>query len=164
LFDKFLGLPTHILVLHFTVVLVPLVAIVTIAVFLRTEWRKKYAGWMALLNVLMLALTFVTVRAGWDFQHRFRVQGDPTTPTYSHEDYGKDLLWVMIGFAAMAVIAWWIGRLPNLPPLLNLGLGGLVAAIAVASIVLTVLAGHTGAESSWKRFIKSSDRQMHANS
>jgi hypothetical protein len=160
LFDTFMGLPTHILVLHFTVVLVPLSAFATIAVFLRTEWRKKYAGWLAILNVAMLAVTFVTVRAGWDFQHRFRILGDTETPGDNHENLGKALLWIMVALAALAVIAWWICRMPNLAPVVGLGVGGLVASVAVASIVLTALAGHTGAKTTYADFIKSTDKKM----
>jgi hypothetical protein len=160
LFDKFLGLPTHILVLHFTVVLVPIVALVTIAVFLRPTWRKRWAGWVAILDVAMLALTFVTVRAGWDLESRYRVEGDTETPGFNHETLGKALLWIMVALAPMAVLAWWVSRIPNLSPGVNLGLGGLVASIAVASIVLTALAGHTGAEASWTDFIKFSDKQI----
>lgn len=160
MFDTFMGLPTHILVLHFTVVLVPLSAFATIAVFLRTEWRKKYAGWLAMLNVAMLAVTFVTVRAGWDFQHRFRILGDTETPGDNHENLGKALLWIMVALAALAVIAWWICRMPNLTPVVGLGLGGLVASVAVASIVLTALAGHTGAKTTYADFIKSTDKKI----
>jgi hypothetical protein len=160
LFDKFLGLPTHILVLHFTVVLVPLVALVTIAVFLRATWRKRWVGWVAILDVAMLALTFVTVRAGWDLESRYRVEGDTDTPGFNHETLGKALLWIMVALAPTAVLAWWVSRIPNLSPVVNLGLGGFVASIAVASIVLTALAGHTGAEASWTDFIKFSDKAL----
>jgi len=160
LLDKFLGLPTHILVLHFTVVLVPLVALVTIAVFLRPTWRKRWAGWVAILDVAMLALTFLTVRAGWDLESRYRVEGDTETPGFNHETLGKALLWIMLALAPTALLAWWVSRIPNLSSGVNLGLGGLVASIALASIVLTAFAGHTGAEASWKDFIKFSDKQI----
>jgi uncharacterized membrane protein len=158
LFNTFMGLPVHILVLHFTVVLVPIVALMTIAVFLRASWRKQWAGWAAILNVGMLVLTFVTVKAGWDLEGRYRGMGDSDTPGFNHEKLGKALLFIMLGLAPLAVLAWWVGKLSALSPAVNLGLGGLVASTAVASIVLTVLAGHTGAEASWKDFVKSSDK------
>ena len=47
-FDTIFGLPTHTLVNHAAVVLVPLAAIATIAVALRPRWRERYAGWMVL--------------------------------------------------------------------------------------------------------------------
>jgi hypothetical protein len=49
---------------------------------------------------------------------------------------------------------------PNLPPFVGMGLGGVVAVLAVVSIVFTAVTGHTGAESSWKDFIKGSDKKL----
>src|SRR4051812_31992980 len=72
MFDTFLGLPLHVLVLHFTVVLVPISAIATTAVFLYRPWRAAYGARMVVGNLAMLALTFVTVRAGLDLQARYR--------------------------------------------------------------------------------------------
>jgi hypothetical protein len=160
LLDTFMGLPVHILILHATVVLVPLVGLVTIAVFLWPAWRKKFAAPVALLNVVMLALTWATVRSGEDFKHRFRIQGDTRTPEYDHERWGKDLLWWVLALAIVAVLVWGIGRLPNLPGVVGIGLGSVVAVLAVVSIVFTAVTGHTGAEGNWKGFIKSSDKRI----
>jgi uncharacterized membrane protein len=161
LFDTFMGLPLHILVVHFTVVLVPLSAIATIAVFLRPAWRKRYAAPIAILNVLMLALTFVTVQAGGDFEDRFRAEGDKLTPRFHHEDYANVLIWVVVALAVLSVVGWWVSRGTNASPALAMSVGGLVAVVAVAAIVLTVLTGHTGSESAWKDFVTSTDKTLH---
>ncbi|HVE26669.1 MAG TPA: hypothetical protein VNC22_14770, partial [Sporichthya sp.] len=68
MFDSFLGLPLHVLVLHFTVVLVPLGAMATVAVMVRHDWRARFLPHVAAGNVALLALTFVTVRAGLALQ------------------------------------------------------------------------------------------------
>jgi hypothetical protein len=48
-----------------------------------------------------------------------------------------------------------------------LGPAGAVSLLAVSSIVIVVLTGHTGAKSHWQDFIKSSDKMItkkkHAN-
>jgi uncharacterized membrane protein len=160
LLDTFMGLPVHILILHATVVLVPLVALVTIAVFLWPAWRRKFAVPVAILNVAMLALTWATVRSGEDFKHRFRIQGDTRTPEYDHERWGRDLLWWVLALTIVAVLVAALSRIPNLPGFLGIGLGGAVAALAVVSIAFTVVTGHTGAEGNWKGFIKSSDKRI----
>ncbi|HEY2831264.1 MAG TPA: DUF2231 domain-containing protein [Sporichthyaceae bacterium] len=160
MFDTFMGLPVHILILHATVVLVPLVSVITIAVFLWPAWRTKFAGPVAILNVVILATTFATVRSGLKFKDRFRIMGDQSTPEYSHERWGKDLLWWVLALAIVAVLVYAVGRVPNLPPFVGMGLGGVVAVLAVVSIVFTAVAGHTGAEASYKGIIKSSDKKI----
>src|SRR3954447_21202831 len=152
-----MGLPVHILILHATVVLVPLVSILTIAVFVWPAWRAKFALPVAGLNVAMLALPRATVESGEDFKDRFRVQGDKFTPEYDHERWGKDLLWWVLALTIVAVIVAAAGRVPNLPPFIGMGLGGVVAVLAIVSIVFTAVTGHTGAEGNWKGFVKSSD-------
>ena len=157
MFDTFLGLPLHVLVLHFTVVLVPLSAMATIAVFLRRPWREAYAGRLAAANAAMLVLTFVTVRAGLALQDRYQSIGDSGVPRYDHEDLGKALLWVVLALAVASAAAWLATRQATVPAAASLGLGALAGALAVAAIVLTVLTGHTGSESHWKAFIDNTD-------
>jgi hypothetical protein len=160
LFDTFMGLPVHILILHATVVLVPLVSVITIAVFLWPAWRAKFAGPVAILNVIMLAVTFATVRSGLKFKDRFRIMGDKSTPEFSHERWGKDLLWWVLALAIVSVLVFAISRVPNLPVFIGTGLGAVVAVLAVVAIVFTAVAGHTGAEASYKGIIKSSDKKI----
>jgi len=155
-----MGLPVHILILHATVVLVPLVSVITIAVFLWPAWRAKFAGPVVILNVVLLAITFATVRSGLKFKDRFRIMGDKRTPEFSHERWGKDLLWWVLALTIAAVLVYAIGRVPNLPTFIGTGLGGIVAVLAVVSIVFTAVAGHTGAEASYKGIIKSSDKKI----
>lgn len=160
MFDTFMGLPVHVLVLHFTVVLVPLSAFATIAVAVRSELRAKFAAPLAGLNLVMLILTFVTVRAGLDFKDRFAAEGDTETPKYDHETFGKALLWIMVALAIASIGVLAASRKSDLAPSIGMGLGGVVALLAVASIVLTVITGHTGSESNWKDFVKYTDKKL----
>lgn len=156
MFDTFMGLPLHVLVLHFTVVLVPLSAVLTGAVFLHRPWREAHAGRVAAVNVAMLALTFATVRAGLALQDRYRSIGNDGVPRYDHEELGETLLWVMLALTAATLLAWLATRRAAVPAIAGFWLGAVVAALAVASIVLTVLTGHTGSESHWKDFVDNS--------
>jgi uncharacterized membrane protein len=142
LFDTFMGLPIHVLVSHFVVVLIPLTAVATIAVALRKAWREKYAAPLAAGNVAMLALTFVTMRAGEDLKDRYRGLGDAQTPKFDHEKLGQTLVWIMVALAVVSLAIW------------------VVALLATSSVVFAVLAGHTGAESRWKEFVQNSDKQL----
>jgi len=154
MFDTFMGLPLHVLVLHFTVVLVPISAIATAAVFMSRRWCEAYAGRLVVVNLAMLALTFVTVRAGLALQDRYRGIGDNTVPHNDHEELGKILLWIMVALAAATVVAWLATRRAEIPEPAGLSLGMVIASLAVASIVVTILAGHTGSKSHWEDFVK----------
>jgi fatty acid desaturase len=160
LFDTFMGLPIHILVSHFTVVLVPFSAMAVIAVSLRKAWREKYAGPLAAMNVAMLALTFVTVRAGLNLKLRYRASGDTETPKFNHETLGQTLLWIMVALAVVSLLTWAVGRMGTVPPAAAIALAGVVALLATSSIVFVTLAGHTGAKTQWEEFIQGSDKQL----
>lgn len=155
-----MGLPVHILVSHFVVVLIPLSAMATIAIAVRKPWRDKYAMPLAIGNVLMLALTFVTMRAGEDLKDRYRGLGSTQTPKFDHEKLGQTLLWIMVALAVASLIIWALEPMRAVAPVAVLGLAGVVVLLAASSIVFSVLAGHTGAESHWKEFVQSSDKQL----
>jgi hypothetical protein len=147
----------HVLVLHFTVVLVPITAVATTAVFLYGPWREAYGGRMVVANLVMLALTFVTVRAGLDLENRYRTIGNSAVPRNDHEALGRTLLWIVLALAIATVCAWSVGRRTNLPEAAGLGIGVVVGALAVASLVFTVLTGHTGSKSHWEDFVKTTN-------
>jgi hypothetical protein len=156
-FDTFLGLPLHVLVLHFTVVLVPLTAVATPCVFLHRPWREKYAGRMAAVNAAMVVLTFVTVRAGLALQDRYQRIGNNDVPRYDHQELGETLLWIVLALAVATALAWVGSRRSGLPAGAARGMGAMVAGLAVAAVVFTVLTGHTGSESHWKDFVTNSN-------
>lgn len=160
MFDTFLGLPLHILVSHFVVVLIPLSAMATIAVCLRKAWREKYVMPLAIGNVAMLALTFATVRAGQDLKYRYRAFGDTQTPKFNHEKLGQTLLWIMVALAVVSLVIWALEPMRAVAPAAVLGLAGVVVLLAASSIVITTLAGHTGAKTQWQDFVQNSDKQL----
>ena len=161
MYDTFMGLPLHVLLLHFTVVLVPLSALASAAVFLRASWREKFAVPMVAVNAAMLGLTFVTVQAGQKLQNRFIWTGDTAVPRDDHETFGRALLWLVLALTIVTLLAALAQR-KGVPAAAGLGIGGVVAGLAVASTVLTVLAGHTGSKSHWEDFVDNTEASSSA--
>jgi membrane protein required for beta-lactamase induction len=158
-FDTFTGLPTHILVSHFAVVLIPIGATATIAVVLRKAWREKFAGLLALGNIGLLAMAFVTLRAGEDLMDRYRELGDEQTPKFDHESLGRTLVWIMLATTVASLLVWAVQPMRTKAPAAVLGLAAVVVALSVTTLVYSYLAGHTGSESHWKEFIENSNDQ-----
>lgn len=163
MFDSFMGLPVHVLVLHFAVVLIPIGAAFTALVFLKSSLRAKVVtvpmisrapaevpmgALAAMLNIGLLVLTFVTVRAGYALQSKL----DPSkenVPNNDHEKYGELLLWIVLALAIVSVITYAVSRMDNFAPTALTGLAAVVAALALATVAMTIITGHTGSDSHW---------------
>jgi hypothetical protein len=102
MFDTLNGLPVHALVVHATVVLVPLMSIVTVIVAFRDRLREKYAGWVALVDLVLIGLVFVTKLSGERLQKRLG-----GNIAIEHGRLGSSLIWFAIGLfvAALLVVA-----------------------------------------------------------
>ncbi len=138
-------LPIHPLVVHAAVVLIPLSALALIAVILVRKWRPHYA-WLAVGGTVVGALA--AVGAKFSGQQLADQVGLPTR----HYQMGTILFFVALGLAVSAVV-WWLlqlrGRSKDADTPATKVLGIITAVLAVAALVLTVLAGHSGAESVW---------------
>lgn len=141
--DLVFGLPVHPLVVHAVVVLLPLGALMVVALFAVKRWRAPMA-WPT-LGVLAVATVSAFLAAGSGEALEQRV-GDPG----AHADWGERL---QITSAVLLVVAgiWLVTvarrRESTLPTTI---LGAAAVAVSVVTLVLTVLTGHSGSEAAWK--------------
>ena len=148
--DTIFGLPIHPLIVHATVVLVPLAAV---SVLLSTLWPRfrAWAGWgPAALSVVALALVPLSTSSGEELEHRL---GGGSPLIEKHAELGDMLLWWVLPLAVLAAAAWWLrrsGRLTDARGGLSLALTGLSVVAAVGTLVMVVLIGHSGATAVWK--------------
>lgn len=144
-FDTVTGLPLHPLVVHLTVVLLPLSAVAMILLVLVPRLRVRYASITAVLAIVGGVSALVAKESGEALAHRV---GEPG----QHAQYGDWLGAAGPGFALL-VAAWYLAQRMSRSRETGAGavlaLGVVTAAAAVAVIVLTVLAGHSGAERVW---------------
>jgi hypothetical protein len=144
MFDTIFGLPMHVLLVHAAVTLLPAAALATIAVVVRPAWRARYVSWMAVLNLAILGLTFVTVRSGLALFDRL----DQIEVARRHRDLGNILLWLVVAFAAACVVLWLVQRARQ--PMLTAAVAVLVVLLAGATGVQAILVGHSGSTAVWK--------------
>jgi hypothetical protein len=142
MFDTFQGLPLHALVVHATVVLVPLMCLLTVLVAVRPRLREKYAWWTFAGDVVVVALVYVTMESGEDLKDR--LGASPAIDR--HEDLGKQLIWFVLALAVTALIV----ALTTGKGAVAAGGGTLVSAVAAVLVLIWVVRiGHTGAEAVW---------------
>jgi len=148
--DLITGLPWHPLIIHGVVVLVPLAAIGVVLVMFIPKIRRTYSP--LVLGTLYVAtiFAFLATQSGEALAERV---GLPNP----HATQGERLLYVVVAFSILFTI-WFALEysvriqkvVPSaIQPVLNV----IIPITAIASIVLTVLVGHSGAEASWKNRI-----------
>lgn len=152
MFDTFNGLPVHALVLHAAVVLVPLMAVLTVAVALVARLRVRGAWPVVAGNVVTLATVFVTQQSGEQLQARL----PPTPLIQTHADLGGTMTVFMVGLLVASVLVALVRRRT----------GGVVMAMAALSVVAAVAAtvwvvrvGDSGATAVWKDVIVSTTQR-----
>jgi cytochrome b involved in lipid metabolism len=143
-FDLVFGLPLHVLVNHAVVVLIPLGALAMILMVFVPRLRKSFSYVSAGITLLGAVAATVAAQSGEALSERVGYPG-------VHEEWGETL--VPVAWALVAVSVVWV-VLPRFTGK-AVRVGQIVASVAVvglsvASIVFVILAGHSGAEVTWK--------------
>ena len=147
MFDLITGLPVHPLISHAVVIVVPLAAIGALILTFIPKWRTTYSP-LVLIAVLFSPISaFIATQSGEALSERV---GLPK----SHSTLGDRLAFVVLAFAIVFSIWLAIERSARVrkkvPKVLQQVIKVLVPILAIASLILTVLVGHSGAEASWK--------------
>ena len=109
MFDTVSGLPVHALVIHAVVVLLPLMALVTIAFTARPRWRPALP-WAILGNLVALGSAYVAVQSGEKLQTRLSVQAQQPIAT-EHGDLGASMPYFAVALVVASVLAYLlVGR------------------------------------------------------
>jgi uncharacterized membrane protein len=145
-FDVQFGLPLHPLTVHVPVVLLPLGALAVLLLLLVPRWRAPLA-WPTVAVLGIAAVGSLAAKLSGEALAQ-RV-GDPG----QHQELGNWLVamaWILFA----ATLAWWLWQRKRLKQRRTTGVVGLIvgillATVAVAALIVTVLTGHTGATSVW---------------
>ncbi len=148
MFDTVSGLPVHVLVVHAVVVLLPLMAIVTVAVAVVPRWRRAAPVAVA-GDAVVLGLAWVATESGENLQARLQqLSGSPVAQ--EHADRGDLVPWFALALLVAAVLAWAGRRIAVLVPV-SIVATVLAGAAAIGWVFLT---GESGAEAVWSELIR----------
>ncbi|WP_329002279.1 hypothetical protein OHA18_04225 [Kribbella sp. NBC_00709] len=152
MFERFGDLPLHVLVIHLTVVLLPVAALTLIAFAVVPKWRRLLRWPALVLGVGALVCAFVAKESGQAF-----VNAVPTLAkaVALHEKRGDLLFWYCLIFAVVAVAAFLLlagvtGDKATSSRPLELVTQAAVVVIAVLVIWQTVRTGDAGARAVWE--------------
>jgi uncharacterized membrane protein len=150
------GLPLHPLVVHATVVLVPLAALTVLLAAVLPRFRR-WAGWLPLLLAAgALVVTPLATSTGENLEH----QSAENALVQRHAELGGLLIWWVAPLFALALVAYVLARRRSergsgtlgagpAPRWLVVGLTVLGIVIPLGTLVQVVLIGHSGAQAVW---------------
>lgn len=154
MFDKISGLPAHPLLVHATVVLIPLLILVTLGYALLPRLRPRL-DWAVVLLALAAPVTVVLARlSGQKFEARLFAGGQVPAGVLRHQNYANRLLLVVLLLAVLALLMVLVteGRRRQKLPLHAL-VPLLVTVLAVVAVIpagyYVYRTGETGATAVW---------------
>ncbi|PFG15608.1 cytochrome b5-like protein [Propionicimonas paludicola] len=140
------GLPLHPLVVHFAVVLVPVAALGLLLLVLFSRLADRFGVLALLVLAVGTAAAFVAKESGEDLAAKI---GRPA----EHATWGALLPWVAAGLWVAALIWFLLHRADRRANRGRSGatIGGalLTAALALVTVALSILVGHSGATAVW---------------
>lgn len=156
MFEKFLGLPLHPLVVHAAVVFVPLLVIAGIG-YASVPGLRRRLGWAALLlSVVAPAAALVAKKSGEKLQSALIAKHygpEILAKVAEHQGYGNRTFWFTLGLGlstGLLVLATsGHPRVADLPTWVRPLLAAGVVVFGVLSAVYVYLTGESGATAVW---------------
>lgn len=140
------GLPVHPLLVHATVVTLPLAATLLIASVLVPRLRTWAGPLPLLLALASLALVPLTTTSGKNLEKAIGT----SQAIKDHAALGEKVIWWSLGMVAVAAASYLIrlrGRTPATALTVAVAVLGVV--VGVGTIVQVGLTGHSGAQAVW---------------
>jgi hypothetical protein len=150
------GLPAHILLVHAVVVLVPLAALLTVAVAWWPTLRRRLGIITPIFTLVAAAFVPFTTHAGEWLEGRVA----HSDLIEKHAGYGDKVLpWAAL-LAAASVGVWLLGRYLDAHesarrPWITIVAGVVTTIIAAGAVVAVVRAGDSGAQATWQAQVSS---------
>ena len=143
------GLPLHVLVVHATVVLTPLAALVAVAYATWPKYRDRLRWPTAAAAVIAVGLVWAAYLSGNNFFSSPRFEhfsGALLDKIHTHQNYARTLRWIATAFGAVTLVAVWLHSRTGPARAV---LGALVVVGAVLTLVWTFLTGEAGTRAVW---------------
>ena len=181
--DKLFGLPAHPLFVHIPIVLLPLAALGVIVMAIKPAWHQRYRWAVLALGTAGTIGVVLAAQAGEQLGKRVNdVQGAKAASIWRHHrNLGETArnfgLLFFVLLAAFVLLPWWMERraaqttsgqttrastsapATNGPRdrWLRIAVTALAIAGAAVSVVTITQAGHSGSDTVWKDYVRSTN-------
>lgn len=147
--STFNGLPAHVLLVHFIVVLAPLTAILAIVCAVWPAARRRLTWLVLALAVITTILTPLTTDAGqWLEKHE-----DSSALLNAHTELGDTMLYFAIALLAAAVLLAFVhvreSRDKSVKPIARWIIAAIVIIAGLSTTVQVYRIGDSGAKATW---------------
>lgn len=143
------GLPAHVLLVHFVVVLIPLTALLAVLCAVWPAARRHLVWLVAALAVAVAAITPVTTEAGEWLEHR----SGPSEAVHVHAELGDTMPYFAVGLVVAAALLVAVHLLDRrgrtLPAIAAVVVAVVVVAASAAAVIQVYRVGDSGARSAW---------------
>mgnify|MGYP000880160118 CR=1 FL=1 len=154
--NKIGDLPAHPLLVHAPIVLLPIMALLTVAIVVRPAWRERFGWWVVAGNFAVMLMLFFATQSGEWLEGAQREAGEVSRTLESHAELGEatrnmaGLMWLFtLGLLAVPRFAGTKDNRPGWYKPATMILSGLSVVIAVLAVVWIVRTGHSGASEAW---------------
>ncbi|WP_188188162.1 DUF2231 domain-containing protein [Nonomuraea sp. SYSU D8015] len=158
MFDQILGLPAHPLIVHFAVVLTPVLVAVAAVYALVPRWRPYVAWAVVLLSLAAPAAVYAAKESGESLKAaRFATaDGELGARISAHEGFANPLLLSVLGLAAVSLLLVYVSRpardsvgRDRFGRVTTLILSGMTLVLAAVAGYYVFQAGDSGARAVW---------------
>lgn len=100
------GLPAHPLFVHLPVILIPSTIVAAIVFMARPEWFARYGIALALVSIVAMSSTFLTMQAGAALRGELHLQGAAASLISEHSQAAHILAIVYVAFTAILIVSF----------------------------------------------------------
>ena len=151
IFDLITGLPVHVFVTHAVVVLLPMAVVMLVLVVAFPRLRQNYRYPAVGIAIIGALSAIVAEQSGEALEARVGVAEE-------HSEWGEMLPPVAVALAVLSVIWLIVSRMSSSRgKILAAVIGGVVIIVGIVAVVITVLAGHSGADATWGDRVSGTD-------
>lgn len=161
--DSFGNIPSHPLLVHVPVVLVPLSMVATVLMVLLPSLRRRFGSLAVVILTIAFAGTIIAARSGSSLEKAYTAAGEAIPDVLKqHADMGTRLQFVVGAYLCLTIV--WIvrsrrsgadygddDRILSQARLITAAIVVLVVTAGSFSSILTLRTAHSGARSVWEQ-------------
>ncbi len=140
MFDEFRGLPLHALVVHATVVLLPVTALLGV-LYVVPRLRVRLRWPLLAATVASLVTVFFTRQSGEALKDSLTLGGPVAAAVERHQDLANQLVWMTVALTVIVGLATLVGRYRRTQTSPQRGRAAVETALAVLVLLASVAVG-----------------------